>query len=121
MTQSLSSTEGTSRAVGSLEERLSVHPHLLERIEALLNIVENSAGDLEQADLAEQRVIEEVRQIGQQALRSWAESQHQKQLKLLRSYQPQVRQHLKKNSTGTAALEPSRYLSSCLAKGKENP
>ncbi len=78
MSQSLSSTEGRSIAVGSLEERLSVHPQLFERIEALLNVVENSAADLEEADLAEQRVIEEVRQIGQQALSSWAERQHQK-------------------------------------------
>ncbi|MDJ0571955.1 MAG: hypothetical protein QNJ53_23320 [Pleurocapsa sp. MO_192.B19] len=112
MTRSLSNTEVKSRAVVGLEERLSAHPQLLERIEALLNVVENSAGDLEQADLAEQRVIEEVRHIGQQALSSWAETQHQKQLKLLRSYHPQVRKHLKKNSTGTAALEPSRSKSS---------
>ena len=33
----------------SLEERLMGHPQLRERIEALLNVVENSAGDLEQA------------------------------------------------------------------------
>ena len=65
-------------------------------------------------------MIEEVRQIGQQALRSWAERQHQKQVELLRSYQPQVRQHLKKNSTGTPAWEPSRYKSGSLPKGKEN-
>lgn len=106
MSQSLSSTEESSIAVGSLEERLLSHPHLCERIEALLNIVDNSASDLEQADEAEQRVIEEVRQIGQQALSSWAERQHQKQSEKLRSSHAQVRKHLKKNSTGTAALEP---------------
>lgn len=105
MTQSLSNTERKSKAGVGLEERLSGHPQLLERIEALLNVVENSASDLETADLAEQRVMEEVRQIGQQALRSWAAGQHQKQVELLRFYQPQVRQHLKKNSTGTPALE----------------
>ena len=91
----------------SLEERLIGHPQLRERIEALLNVVENSAGDIEQADLAEQRVIEEVRQIGQQALSSWAETQHQKQVKLLSQNHPSARKHLKKNSTGTAALEAS--------------
>ena len=106
MSQSLSSTEESSIAVGSLEERLRAHPHLCERIEALLNIVDNTASDLEPADLAEQRVIEEVRQIGQQALSSWAERQHQKQSEKLRSSHPQVRKHLKKNSTGTPALEP---------------
>ena len=112
MSQSVSNTKLKLRAERSLEERLSAHPQLLSRIEALLNVVENSAGDIEQADLAEQRVIEEVRHIGQQALSSWAEAQHQKQVKLLRSYDPQARKHLKKNSTGTAALEPSSSRSS---------
>ena len=121
MSQSLISPETGSLAVGNLEERLRAHPHLCERIEALLNVVENSASDVETADLAEERVIEEVRQIGQQALSSWAEHQHQQQIELLRSAQPQVRQHLKKNSTGTPAWEPSSSKSSSLLKGKENP
>ena len=46
MTQSLSSNEVKSRAVVGLEERLSALPQLLSRIEALLNVVENSAGDI---------------------------------------------------------------------------
>ncbi len=112
MTQSLSSSEVESKAVVGLEKRLSAHPRLLERIEALLNVVENSAGDTEQADLAEQRVMEEVRQIGQQALSRWAEGQHQKQVELLRQKQPQFRKHLKKNSTGTVVLESSSFKSS---------
>ena len=112
MSQSVSSKELKLRAERSLEERLSAHPQLLSRIEALLNVVENRAEDLEQADLAEQRVIEEVRQIGQQALSSWAERQHQKQVSLLRQNHPSLRKHLKKNSTGTAALESSRSKSS---------
>lgn len=105
MSQRISSTETASIALGSLEERLIAHPQLFERIEALLNVVENSASDIEKADEVEQRVIEEVRQIGQQALVSWAERQHQKKVELLRSLHPQVRQHLKKNSTGTPAWE----------------
>ena len=63
MSQSVSSTKLKLRAERSLEERLMGHPQLRERIEALLNVVENSAGDIEQADLAEQLVIEEVRQL----------------------------------------------------------
>ena len=53
MSQSLISPETGSLAVGNLEERLRAHPHLCERIEALLNVVENSALDVETADLAE--------------------------------------------------------------------
>ena len=112
MSQSVSNTKLKLRAERSLEERLSAHPQLLSRIEALLNVVENSAGDIEQADLAEQRVIEEVRQIGKQALSSWAELQHQKQVSVLRQNHPSLRKHLKKNSTGTAALESSSSKSS---------
>ena len=56
--------------------------------------------------------MEEVRHIGQQALSSWAERQHQKQVRLMRQSHPGARKHLKKNSTGTAALESSSSKSS---------
>lgn len=57
----------------SLAQRLLQHPHLHSRIEALLDVVENADGDVLKADEAEQRVIEEIRQIGQEALQAWAE------------------------------------------------
>jgi hypothetical protein len=89
------------------EERLEAYPHLKQRIEALLNVVENAAQDWERADKALTRqsfiVIEELRQIGQQALQAWAQTQQQQQSVQLRYHQPAVRQHRKKNSTGTAA------------------
>ena len=40
----------------SLEERLKPHPHLKQRIEKLLEIIEEASGDLDKADEAEQRV-----------------------------------------------------------------
>ncbi len=57
----------------TLEERLREYPGLYERISELVAVVENAAGDVVKADEAEQRVIEELRQIGQTALQSWAE------------------------------------------------
>jgi len=57
----------------NLEERLREYPDLYERISELVAVVENAAGDVVKADAAEQRVIEELRQIGQSALQSWAE------------------------------------------------
>ena len=106
MKKNLNINQEMSRTKGNLEERLKAHPQLLERIEALLNVVENTGQENEQADLAEERVREEVRHIGQQALSSWADSQHQKQLKLMQENNPQARKHLKKNSIGIVALEP---------------
>ena len=57
MIKSLNMTKEMSMAKGNLEERLKAHPQLLERIEARLNVVEDSGAENEQADLAEQRVI----------------------------------------------------------------
>lgn len=56
----------------SLAERLSAHPQLKERVEALLAIVEDTNADVKQADEAERRVIAEVRRLGNEALCSWA-------------------------------------------------
>jgi hypothetical protein len=54
-------------------ERLNRHPHLRTRVERLLEVVENAAGDCEKADAVQRRVIEELRQMGHEALTAWAE------------------------------------------------
>ncbi len=47
---------------------------LRARFESLLGVVEDAGGDLEKADAAERRVIEEVRQMGNEVLTAWAQS-----------------------------------------------
>src|SRR5512135_3390387 len=49
-------------------ERLNRHPLLRARVENLLGVVEDAAGGGEKADAAERRVIEERRQMGNEAL-----------------------------------------------------
>jgi hypothetical protein len=41
--------------------RLNQHPELRKRMESLLNVVENAAGDCTKADDAERHVIEDLR------------------------------------------------------------
>ena len=48
--------------------RLNQHPHLRERMETLLNVVENVAGDCTKAEAAEQSVIEELHKLGNAVL-----------------------------------------------------
>jgi len=55
-----------------LVKLLNAHPSLRERVEQLLQVVEDKDGNLEKADAAEQRVIEEIRKIGHAALTEWA-------------------------------------------------
>ena len=56
-----------------LLERLNRHPHLRARMESLLAVVEDAAGDCAKADAAERRVIDELRQMGHDVLTAWAE------------------------------------------------
>jgi hypothetical protein len=56
----------------TLAQRLSRYPSLKNRIELLMTIIEDSAGDCQKANEAEMRVIEELRQMGSEALHCWS-------------------------------------------------
>jgi hypothetical protein len=90
----------------SLDERLTAHPELKERVEAILAIVEDSHGDVKQADEAERRVIGEVRRLGNEALSRWAA--HQEAAQQAVAEQQGAARAGKKNSTGIPRLGPSR-------------
>lgn len=87
----------------SLESRLNRHPHLKARIEGLLDIIDNAGDDIEKASAAEQRVIEELRRMGNEALHCWGESQERKKAEQLEHGDTEVIKKVKKNSTGTRA------------------
>jgi len=91
----------------SLEERLSCHPELHEKIEQLLRVVESTGDDLARADAAEQQVIETLRQMGQDALSAWA-TRRVGQTSLQNNADPALRPCGEKNSTGAALTESLR-------------
>jgi hypothetical protein len=80
--------------------RLNHHPHLRERMETLLNVVENVAGDCTKADAAEQAVIEELRNLGNEALQCWAARAVQNATATVRHQQPALQGNGKKKSGG---------------------
>lgn len=90
-----------------LVQRLSRHPQLRTRIECLLEVVENAAGEVVTADAAERRVIEELRRMGREALTAWAERGLERSAAEVAS-EPAVRRGGEKNSTGTRPSEKSR-------------
>ena len=90
-----------------LLERLNRHPHLRDRMEGLLAVVEDAAGDCQKADAAERRVIEELRQMGNDALTAWAERGVEKQAVLAQA-EPDWRPGGKKNCIGTRPSVRSR-------------
>ena len=88
----------------SMEERLREHPQLKARIERMLDVMENVDGDVVKADEAEERFIEELRKMGQEALQGWADGQ-QEQLDRYWSEREGVSRKSKKNSPGIRGSE----------------
>ena len=88
-------------------ERLKRHPFLRARVENLLAVVEDAAGDCEKADAAERRMIEELRQLGHGALTAWAERGVEKRTAVAQA-EPDWRPGGKKNCIGTRPSGGSR-------------
>ena len=83
-----------------LVRRLERHPQMKARISRVLDVLENTSGDLQRADDAEKRAVEELRGMGQELLQGWAEGQVKKVEMELEAGGQVVRQ-VKKNFTGT--------------------
>jgi len=66
-------------------------------MEALLNVVENAAGNCTKADDAEQYVIDELRKMGNDALHCWADMAVDKAVEQTREQQPELHGNGKKS------------------------
>jgi len=89
----------------SLEERLKNYPYLRSRFESVLDIVEDTAGSLDKADEAEQLLIDEMRQMGKEALHDWAVGKEEEKVKKLLHAKDGIKQHSKKKFLGTQPSE----------------
>jgi len=88
--------------------RLNQHPQLRERMEFLLNVIENTGGDCTKADDAERCVIEELRKMGNDALHCWADKALNQSIAKLREAHPELYGNGKKKSVGIQPSEKSR-------------
>ncbi len=107
MAEHWSEIEGRLRPSRSVEERLRDLPELRAKIESLLVVVENAAGDVEKAAEAERRVTEELRQLGNEALHGWARRQAERKAGEV-AQQPGVQRKEKKTSTGRPGTAGSK-------------
>lgn len=53
-------------------KRLEKHPRLKSRFKSILDLAENTTGNVIKADEAERQAIEEVRKLGNEVLYDWA-------------------------------------------------
>jgi hypothetical protein len=99
--------DSQTKPAQSIDERLRQYPQLQQRIEELLDVVENSNGDAAKADEAEELLFEELRRMGQDALTAWAERKHSRLIKEYDSRGDLSRKQ-KKDSIGIPASGESR-------------
>lgn len=88
-------------------DRLQRYPDLLAEFESLLQVVENSEGDVVKADEAEELVAQRLQLLGQQAIQSWANRKNQK-LQAESDSRSDLTRKEKKDSTGTPATGKSK-------------
>jgi hypothetical protein len=86
---------------------LQKHPDLRYRFASIVSAVENSEGNLKEADAAEERILEEIRLLGREALQGWAERQVEVTEREIRQ-QPHMHRQGKKNSAGIRSSARSR-------------
>jgi len=79
---------------------LNEHPQIRRRVISLLAAVHDAAGELRRADAAEQRLSEELRRLGQEAMQAWADGQVQSTEQQVRR-SGRAHREGKKNSSGT--------------------
>jgi hypothetical protein len=80
-------------------KRLEKHPHMIARITAMLDVAENTSGDVELARDAEEKICEEITKMGYEMLTMWGEGQESKKRKI---YEERINaiKHGKKKLTG---------------------
>jgi len=91
-------SDSTLRA-NRLAARLTQYPELLARFEEILSVAENEQGTANTADEAEELAFEQVRQLGQELLQTWATRKHERVTRAYDARQDHRRKG-KKNSTG---------------------
>jgi hypothetical protein len=79
---------------------LRENPGLRSRIASMAAAVEGDGGALKEAEAAEERIVEEMRLLGREALKSWAEKRVEATEQDIRR-RPRMHRQGKKNSAGT--------------------
>jgi len=86
---------------------LDAHPNLRDRIASMVVAIENSEGNLKEADAAEERIVEEMQLLGREALQGWANKQVELTEREIRQ-QPHMHRQGEKKSAGIRKSAISR-------------
>ena len=83
----------------ALTAALWAHSELRKRISSIVLAVEGDEGELKETDAAEERIVDEMRLLGREALTSWAENRVEATEREIRQ-RPQMHRQGEKNFAG---------------------
>ena len=86
---------------------LDAHPNLRDRMASIISAIDDSEGNLKEADAAEERIIEEMQLLGREALQGWADKQVERTEREIRQ-QPHMHRQGEKKSAGIRKSATSR-------------
>jgi hypothetical protein len=88
-----------------LQERMEQYPYLRSRFESIMDIVEDTSASVDTADEAEQLLIDEIREMGKEALHDWAVGKEVEKVTELMDKKDGIKKHSKKKFPGTPPSE----------------
>ena len=91
--------------VEELALRLTRYPELKSHFEELVTIIENPKEETTLADVAEQRIIDQLRDLGHDALQNWGIRQSERTSAQIQKKVSSARKNTKKKSAGTQPME----------------
>lgn len=82
----------TGNSDDKLFRRLERHPAVKARVARMLDLIENTGGELKRADDAERQAIEELRRMGQELLGEWGQGRADQEAQQMETSRQVVRQ-----------------------------
>lgn len=85
-----------SQTEAQLIAQLRQQPELMERVQSILDLTRNANGPLKTAEEVEERLIHELRRLGQTSMHQWATQAEARVSQELQAQDPTVRSRKKK-------------------------
>jgi hypothetical protein len=79
-----------------LDERFARRPHVYDRLHRIADMMDQAIAEGATADEAEERAIEELRQLGGDVLTDWSQARQSQSVAQARAEQPEAIRHIKK-------------------------
>ncbi len=80
----------------TLDERFAQRPHTYARLQEIADLMDQAIAQGASADEAESLALEQIRKLGGELLRDWAEQKHRQSLEQAQREHPHSSKHVKK-------------------------